>query len=27
VIGQRIGVKSPHRWLTITFTADPAWAD
>lgn len=27
VIGQRIGGKSPHRWLTITFTADPAWAD
>lgn len=27
IIGDRIGEKSPHRWLTIAFTADPEWAE
>ena len=26
-IGARIGQRSPHRWLTIAFTADPDWAE
>ncbi|MFG1333261.1 cation transporter [Xanthobacter autotrophicus] len=26
-IGDAIGYESPDRWLTIAFTADPAWAD
>ena len=27
VISDRIGQRSPHRWLTIAFTADPVWAE
>ena len=27
IIGDQIGQKSPHRWLTIAFTADPEWAE
>ena len=27
IIGDLIGDKGPHRWLTIAFTADPEWAE
>lgn len=26
-VGMAIGDADPHRWLTVVFTADPAWAD
>lgn len=26
-IGEAIGAEDPNRWLTITFTADPEWAE
>lgn len=26
-VGQAIGNAGPHRWLTVVFTADPAWAE